>query len=71
VGVVTDSTPEGFAEGILKLLENPKLLNECGRRGIELVTQELNYYKSAEKLLDLYKRAAGEKCFSAYCLPFF
>lgn len=56
VGVVTDSTPEGFAEGILKLLENPKLLNECGRRGIELVRQELNYYKSAEKLLDLYKR---------------
>lgn len=58
VGIVTDNTPEGFAEGILKLLESPKLLSECGRRGIELVKRELNYYKSAEKLLGLYKRLA-------------
>jgi len=56
VGVVTDNDPEAFAEGILELLENPKLIHEYGQRGIELVRQELNYYRSAEKLVSLYKR---------------
>ncbi len=58
VGVVTSNNPEAFAEGILELLEDPRLLYECGQRGIDLVKHELNYYKSAEKLLDLYKRLA-------------
>lgn len=56
VGVVTDNNSVAFAEGILELLEDTMLLYECGQRGIELVKRELNYYKSAEKLLDLYKR---------------
>jgi len=56
VGVVTDNSAEAFAEGILEFLENPKLIYECGQRGIELVKRELNYYKSAEKLLKLYER---------------
>lgn len=55
VGVVVDNDPKAFATGILELLENPKLIHECGQRGIELVRQKLNYYKSAEKLLSLYK----------------
>jgi len=58
VGLVTDNYVEAFAEGILKLLADPALLYECGQRGIELVRKELNYYKSAEKLLNLYKRLA-------------
>jgi len=56
VGVVTDNDPEAFAEGILELLENPELIHECGERGIELVRQEFNYYRSAERLVSLYKR---------------
>jgi glycosyltransferase involved in cell wall biosynthesis len=56
VGIVTENNPEAYAQGILELLENPKSLYECGQRGIELVRRELNYYRSAEKLLDLYKR---------------
>ncbi|MGD0644427.1 MAG: glycosyltransferase [Candidatus Bathyarchaeia archaeon] len=58
LGVVTDSTPQGFAEGLLSLLENPDLLNECGQRGIELVKREMNYYRSAEKLMTLYEQLA-------------
>ncbi len=58
VGIVTENDPEAFAKGILKFLENPKLLYECGQRGVELVKNELNYYKSAERLLDLYKQIA-------------
>ncbi|MHA1834024.1 MAG: glycosyltransferase, partial [Candidatus Baldrarchaeia archaeon] len=58
VGIVTDNSPEAFAGGILELLENPKLLYECEQRGIELVKRELNYYRSAEKLLGLYERLA-------------
>jgi glycosyltransferase involved in cell wall biosynthesis len=56
VGIVTASSPEAFAGGILELMENPKLLCECGQRGIELVRRELNYYNSARKLLSLYGR---------------
>lgn len=58
VGIVTENDPEAFANGIVELLENPKLLYECGQRGVELVKRELNYYRSAEKLLDLYKQIA-------------
>ncbi len=58
VGVVTGNSPEEFADGITKLLENPKLMCECGQRGIRLVKDELNYHKSAETLLELYKRLA-------------
>jgi len=61
VGVVTDNNPEAFAGGILELLENPKLLYECGQRGVELVKRELNYYRSAEKLLDLYERLTWKR----------
>lgn len=56
VGVVTDSDPEAFSEGILELLENPILLFECARRGVELVKNELNYFKTAEMLYSVYER---------------
>ena len=54
VGAVTENDLEEFAEGILGLLENPKLLNECGQRGVELVKNELGYLKSTEQLRDTY-----------------
>jgi len=56
VGIVTPNSPEAFADGILELLQNPKLLYECAQRGIELVKRELNYNASARKLLSLYER---------------
>ena len=52
---VTENTPEAYAEGILQFLENPQLCYECGQRGVELVKNEFNYDKSAEKLLNLYQ----------------
>ncbi len=58
VGVVTGNSPEEFADGILKLLEDPKLIYECGQRGIKLVRDELNYYNVTERLLELYKTLA-------------
>jgi glycosyltransferase involved in cell wall biosynthesis len=56
VGVVTGNDPEEFAEGILELLEQPVLLYECAKRGIALVKNELNYYKTAEMLQNMYVR---------------
>jgi glycosyltransferase involved in cell wall biosynthesis len=58
IGVVTENNPEAYAEGILQFLEDPQLCYDCGQRGIELVKKEFNYYKSAERLLDLYYRLA-------------
>jgi len=54
VGIVTDNNPKAFANGILEFLQNPKLIHECGQRGIDLVRRDLNYCKSAERLLDVY-----------------
>jgi glycosyltransferase involved in cell wall biosynthesis len=54
VGIVTDNNPKAFANGILEFLQNPELIHECGQRGIDLVRRDLNYYKSAERLLDVY-----------------
>jgi glycosyltransferase involved in cell wall biosynthesis len=55
VGIVTQNDPEAYAAGIVELLKNPDLIHEFGQRGIDLVKRELNYYKSAQKLLNLYK----------------
>lgn len=56
VGILTDDDPQSFAEGILELLHDPELIYEYGNRAIELVKKELNYWKSAEKLLKIYKK---------------
>lgn len=56
LGIVTDNTPEALADGILEFLQSPELIHECGQRGIKIVREKLNYYKSAGQLLDLYCR---------------
>jgi glycosyltransferase involved in cell wall biosynthesis len=53
LGIVTGSTPEEFAEAILKLLKNPRLIYECGQRGLELIKTRFNYDTSAKNLYDL------------------
>jgi glycosyltransferase involved in cell wall biosynthesis len=59
IGVITDNSPRGFAEGILELLENPELRYQYAQRGIDLVKREFNYYRTTEKLVALYRRLAN------------
>ncbi len=56
VGLVVDSSPSAYADGIVELLQNPDLINEYGQRGLDLVSKELNYYKTAEILFGLYQK---------------
>ncbi len=58
VGLVVDDSPSGFAAGLLELLQNPDLIHKYGQNGINLVKNELNYYKSAELLLNVYQELA-------------
>jgi glycosyltransferase involved in cell wall biosynthesis len=56
VGIVTENHPKAFAEGILEFLENPDMINEYSQNAVDLVMKELNYSRTAEKLLDLYQK---------------
>lgn len=56
VGVLTDESPQGFAEGILRIIEEPEVAKKCGERGLELLNKEYNLHVIAEKLLNVYKR---------------
>jgi len=46
---------DGFAEAILRLLDNPGLACEMGLAGRQRVVERHSWRKSAEKLLDLYQ----------------
>lgn len=53
LGIVTGNTPEEFAEAILRLLKDPKMIYECGKRGLELIKTRFNYDTSAKILYNL------------------
>jgi glycosyltransferase involved in cell wall biosynthesis len=51
IGVLTESNPVSFAQGILKLIEDQRLSRGFGERGLELVRTKMNWDASAELLL--------------------
>lgn len=56
VGILTEDSPQSFAEGILELLKNPELLYACSRRGIDLIKAEFNWDLSAKILREKYNQ---------------
>ncbi|MFQ3579077.1 MAG: glycosyltransferase family 4 protein, partial [Bacteroidales bacterium] len=48
-------TPEGFAEAIIKLIENPQLILDIGTHAKQLVETQYDSTKLAENLLNFYK----------------
>lgn len=55
-GVLVPFTPEGFADGILQLLENPELAASMGRKGPGWVEQNRTFVRTAAVLEDIYIR---------------
>ncbi len=60
LGIVTESTPEAFAAGILQLLDNPRFASECGLRGKDLVKDQYNWDNSARRLAAGYEKLLGK-----------
>ncbi len=56
IGVVTENTPEDFARGILELLNNPRRIQECGQRGLDLLRTKFAYTREAQKFVEIYTR---------------
>jgi glycosyltransferase involved in cell wall biosynthesis len=54
IGIVTDSTPTGFANGILELLRDPDRIQRCGQRALDLLRTSLAYTKEIAKLSAIY-----------------
>jgi glycosyltransferase involved in cell wall biosynthesis len=54
IGIVSDGTPEGFANGILELLRDPDRIQRCGQRGLDLLRTSLAYTKEIAKLSAIY-----------------
>jgi glycosyltransferase involved in cell wall biosynthesis len=50
IGLTTESTAESLSEGILRLLEDSELAQECGTNGIRLVKDRFNWDISARRL---------------------
>jgi len=60
-GVVTDNTPEGFAEGMLWLLENPETINEYSINALRLIKERYNWEVIARNLARAYGRVLSEQ----------
>jgi len=56
IGQITEDSPKAFANGILDLLSSPQKLENCGRRGIELIKNKYNWDISALSLKQQYER---------------
>jgi glycosyltransferase involved in cell wall biosynthesis len=62
-GVVTDDSAEDFARGIVALLRDPKQVQACGERGLELFRSRYDSPQAVERLSEvcgrLQRRTAG------------
>jgi glycosyltransferase involved in cell wall biosynthesis len=54
VAMLVRPTPEAFANGILQLIEDPKLRSELGESGKKLVEEKFSYHAFREKLIGLF-----------------
>jgi glycosyltransferase involved in cell wall biosynthesis len=59
VAVLTNPTPEQYAKGVLKLLDDPELGQNLGRAGQKLMEMEYNYDKFIEKTKSVYDYIAS------------
>jgi glycosyltransferase involved in cell wall biosynthesis len=57
-GLLTDRDPKQFADALLKLLADPSLAAELGRRGIEYIRQQWNWDRSVAGLEKHFEEAA-------------
>ncbi len=55
IGIAEDDNPETFAEAIQKLLSDPALCDEMGRRARQLAETRLSWQAIARQLDDLYQ----------------
>jgi glycosyltransferase involved in cell wall biosynthesis len=65
-GLVVDFNPESVAEGIAKLVKNPSLRRELGRKGADGVRAHYDARSMAHRTLEVYESIcqageAGEK----------
>ena len=57
VGLLTKCDPESFAQGIIKLLDNPDLSRRYGNMGLKLVNTKMNWDTSASALVNKYEQS--------------
>jgi glycosyltransferase involved in cell wall biosynthesis len=55
-GVVTDDSAEDFARGIVSLLRDPKRVQECGARGLELFKARYGSPQAVRRLSEVCER---------------
>jgi glycosyltransferase involved in cell wall biosynthesis len=61
IGVLTESDPKSFADGVLKVLDNYELPQQLSKRGLELVKTKLSWDQSATALLRIYQKIISAK----------
>jgi glycosyltransferase involved in cell wall biosynthesis len=54
VAMLVEPSPEAFANGILRLIEDPNLRSELGESGKRLVEEKFSYHAFREKLIGLF-----------------
>jgi glycosyltransferase involved in cell wall biosynthesis len=59
-GILTSVSPESFAQGIVKLLENPKEAERFGKNGARF-TKKFTWKKSVKKHLEIYEMLIDKK----------
>jgi glycosyltransferase involved in cell wall biosynthesis len=59
VSVLADPKPKAYAEGIVKLLDNPDLGQHLGENGVELMNKDYSYEKYFEKTKEVYEYIQG------------
>lgn len=57
VAVLTDPTPEGFAEGVLSVITDGSLARGVGRKGAELAEEKYSYSVYLDKLEEVIRQA--------------
>jgi glycosyltransferase involved in cell wall biosynthesis len=59
VGILTNEDPSSFSSGILEFLQRGDYIEECGKRGIDLIRTKYNWDNSARLLIEAHKRIAS------------
>jgi glycosyltransferase involved in cell wall biosynthesis len=59
VSVLTDPEPRAFAEGIVKLLDDPNYGRRLGEQGVDLMNKNYSYEKYFEKTKKVYEYIQG------------
>ncbi len=54
--LIDNPTPKNIADGIIKLLSNPALIQEMGKNGKKAVTEQFNWSKEEIKLYNIYQQ---------------